>query len=256
MKKFIPLFALTAAILTACPPPPPVGTSIPTSGGTVNSSDSQASFVAPSAGSGTFANVSTSSDEGQIANGQTFVRAYNFAVTAGSVPSATVSIQIAAPAALTGRKGNAVDRLYKRDGNFWRYVKDQTSTSTAVSAVVSSYGVYGVLRGIATIKDIVIAPNPVNVNLTTQAVTVQMTATVRDSLNQTMPDVDALPINWFLQSQIEVARPQAVAVIGNSINQSTGLFTAQIAATDKIIASGNQNVKAEVPVTVIGSLPK
>jgi hypothetical protein len=261
MKKLIPLFALTAAILTACPPPPPAGTSIPTSGGTVSSSDNQASFVAPSATAGTFANVTASSDLGSIPAGLTFVKAYNFAVTAGSVASATVNIQFAAAAALTSAANRKVavviNRLYKRDGAFWRYVDGQTSTSTSVSATVTSYGVYGVLSGIATIKDIVITPNPVNINLTgSQAVNVQMNALVRDSLNQPMPTVDA-PITWNLQSQFAGAQPRAVVVapVGNSLD-SNGLFTARIAATDTIIATTNQNVTASVSVTVTGSILK
>jgi hypothetical protein len=260
MKKLIPLFALTAAILTACPPPPQVGTAIPTTGGTVNSSDSKASFVAPSAGSGTFVNVAPSSDQGQIPGGQTFVSAYNFVVTAGSVANATVNIQFAEAAApaVSILKGNPVNRLYKRDGNFWRFVEGQTSTSTKVSAVVSSYGVYGVLSGVATIKDIVITPSSININLTNQAVTQQMTALVRDSLDQPMPNIDSSPVTWILESQtFSGAQPQAVLIMpgGNTISE-TGLFTARVAATDKIIATTNQNVTAKVPVTVTGSLPK
>jgi hypothetical protein len=263
MKKLIPLFALTAAILTACPPPPPVGTSVPTTGGTVNSSDSQASFVAPSAGSGTFVNVTSSSDQGSIPTGLTFVKAYNFAVTAGSVPNANISIQFAAPAVLTSassRKGNAVFRLYKRDAAFWRYVEGQTSTSTSVSASVTGYGVYGVLSGIATIKDIIVSPNPVNINLSgSQAVTLQMTAVVHDSLNQPMPSVDST-VTWIFGSALVAGsqlKPQAVAVIGNSIDNTTGLLTARVAATDTIIATGGQNKNSDpVSLTITGSLQK
>jgi hypothetical protein len=214
----------------------------------------------PSAGAGTLVNIAPSSDQGQIPNGQTFVSAYNFAVTAGSVANATISIQAAEPVAPTAssRKGNPVNRLYKRDNNFWRYVEGQTNTSTNVSAIVSSYGVYGVLSGIATIKDIVVTPSSVNINLTNQAVTQQMTTLVRDSLDQPMPNIDSSPVTWILESQIfSGAQPQAVIVLpaGNTISE-TGLFTARVAATDKIIATTNQNVTAKVPVTVTGSIPK
>jgi hypothetical protein len=265
MKKLIPLFALTAAILTACPPPPPVGTAVPTTGGTVNSSDAQASFVAPSAGSGTFVNVTPSSDSGSIASGQTFVKAYNFAVTAGSVANATISIQFAAPVAAlnaSSRKGNAVFRLYRRDGAFWRYVEGQTSSTTSVSASVSSYGVYGVLSGIATIKDIVVTPNPVNINLSgSQPVTQQMTAVVRDSLNQPMPSVDST-VTWILGSALVAGNqlnPDAVVVapIGNSIDNTTGVLTARVAATDTIIATGGQNKNSDpVNLNITGALLK
>jgi hypothetical protein len=263
MKKFIPLFALTAVILTACPPPPPAGTSIPTSGGTVSSSDNQASFVAPNATAGTFANVTASNDLGSIPSGLTFVKAYNFAVTAGSVASATISIQFAAPvtAVPSSRKvAVAINRLYKRDGAFWRYVDGQTSTSTSVSATVTGYGVYGVLSGIATIKDIVVTPNPVNINLSgSQAITQQMTAVVRDSLDQPMPAVDSA-VTWILGSALlsgSQVSQQAVLVapVGNAIDNSTGLLTARVAATDTIIATGGQNKQsAPVPLNITGSL--
>ena len=247
MKPLFPLFALTAAILTACPAPmtAPAGTAVPSSGGTVSSSDTQASLVAPSATSGTFINVTASSDQGSIPSGQTFIKAYGFQVTAGSVASATISIQVDQPVSKSSvsiLKGNAINRLYKRDGAFWRYVTGQTSTSSGVSAVVSSYGVYGVLQGIATIKDIVVTPSSVNL---TVGQTQQMTALVRDSLDQPMPTTDAEPISWILES----ATLASVQALQNTIS-ATGLFTANSAGQDKIIAITNQNVKVRVPVTV------
>ncbi len=263
MKKIIGILAL-AGILTACPSPQPVGTALPTTGGTVSSSDTKASFVAPIAGAGTFVQVTSSSDQGQIPSGQTFVSAYNFAVTAGSVANATISIQVAEPVApaISVLKGNPVNRLYKRDGSFWRYVTGQTNTSTTVSASVSSYGVYGVLRGIATIKDIVVTPNPVVIDLNgkTSAVTQQMTAVERDSLDQPIPSVDS-SITWILGSQAFAGSqlsPQALVVTPvNSIDNTTGLLTARVAGSDTIIATGNQNKQsAPVALTITGSLNK
>jgi hypothetical protein len=259
MNKIIGVLALVG-VLTACPSQPPVGTALPSTGGTVNSSDTKASFVVPIAGAGTFVNVTPSSDQGQIPNGQTLVSAYNFAVIAGSVASATVNIQVATPV-VTPKKGNSVNRLYKRDGTFWRYVEGQTNTSTSVSAVVSSYGVYGVLSGIATIKDIIITPNPVVIDLNgkTSAVTQQMTAVERDSLDQPVPSVDS-SLTWVLGSQLLAGSqlsPQLSDALENTIDNTTGLLTARVAVSgETIIASGNQNKTASVPLTITGSLPK
>ena len=266
MKKLIPLFALTAAILTACPTPTPNGTAVPAAGGTVKSSDNQASLLAPSATAGTFVNVATSSDQGSIPSGLTFIKAYNFQVTAGSIPNATISIQFAEPVAATSvsvlKPVIRVD-FYKREGAFWRYVTGQTKTSTSVSANVSSYGVYGVLQGVATIKDIVITPSSVTIDLNgkTVAPTQQMTAVERDSLDQPIPSVDS-SITWILGSQTFAGsqlNPQALAVVpvGNSIDNTTGLLTARVATSNEtIIATGNQNKQASVPLTITGSLPK
>ena len=245
MKNLIPLFALTAAILTACPTPQPSGTAVPTTGGTVSSSDSQASLNAPSATAGTFVAVTASSDQGQLPSGLTFVRAYNFQVTAGSVPSATVSFAVD-NAGASKATSNAI-RLFRRDGVYWRYVEGQFGVKGALRATVQTYGVYGVLSGVATIKDIVLTPNPVNL---TVGQTQQMTTLVRDSLNQPMPSVDS-PITWNLESQtLAGAMPQALEVVAVNTISATGLFTANAAATDKIIATTNQNVEVRVPVTV------
>ncbi len=242
MKKLLPLLTLTAAILTACPTPQPVGTAVPTTGGTVISTDTQASLVAPSAGAGTFVTVAASSDQGQLPSGLTFVRAYNFQVTAGSVPSATISFAVD-NAGATKATSNAI-RLFRRDGVYWRYVEGQFGVKGALKATVQTYGVYGVLSGVATIKDIVLTPNPVSL---TVGQTQQMTALVRDSLNQPMPSVDS-PITWNLESVIAVAmKPQTESA--NTIS-ATGLFTANQPATDKIIATTNQNIEVRVPVTV------
>ncbi len=245
MKKLIPLLALTAAILTACPTPQPAGTAVPTTGGTVSSSDTQASLVAPSATAGTFVTVTPLSDQGQIPSGLTFVRAYNFQVTAGSVPSATISFAVN-NAGVSKATSNAI-RLFRRDGVYWRYVEEQISVKGALRATVQTYGVYGVMSGVATIKDIVLTPNPVSL---TVGNTQQMTAVVRDSLNQPMPSVDSA-ITWNLESQtLAGAIPQALEVVGVNTISATGLFTANAVATDKIIATTNQNVEVRVPVTV------
>ena len=251
MKNLIPLLALTAAILTACPTPQPTGTGVPTTGGTVSSSDAQASLVAPSASTGTFVNVTASSDQGQIPTGLTFVRAYNFQVTAGSVSTATISIstgqEVVAPA-----KG-IVPRLYRRDGTYWRYVDGQSAANGKLSATVQTYGIYGVLNGIANIK-LVVTPNPVSL---TVGNTQQMTAVVSDSLDQPLPSVDSQGVTWILESQIlKGAQPQALEVVGVNTISATGLFTANAVATDKIIATTNQNVEVRVPVTVTKGVVK
>ena len=248
MKPLFALFAVTAALLTACPAPtPPAGTAVPTTGGISSSSDTQAVFNAPSAGMGTFVNVSPSSDEGQIPAGLTFVRAYDFQVTAGSVPNASISIiattTVSSVAPTLTKAAKIVDRLYRRDGNFWRFVAGQTNANGQVSVTVQTYGIYGVLRGIATIKDIAMTPNPVSL---TVGQTQQMAALVRDSLNQPMPSIDS-PISWMLES----ATLASVQASQNTISD-TGLFTANSAGQDKIIATTNQNIEVRVPVTVTG----
>ncbi|MEY4529587.1 MAG: hypothetical protein RLZZ156_308, partial [Deinococcota bacterium] len=170
----------------------------------------------------------------------------NFQVTAGSVASATLNISTGVEA-VNSAKANPVPRLYRRDGTFWRYVDGQTTSGGKLSATVQTYGVYGVLSGVATIKDIILTPNPVNL---TVGQTQQMTTLVRDSLNQPMPSVDS-PVTWLLESQTFAgAVPQALVVVANNTISDTGLFTANKAATDKIIATTNQNVEVRVPVTV------
>lgn len=254
MKKFIPLLTLTAAILTACPTPQPAGTAVPSTGGSVTSGD--ATFTAPSASAGTFVNVTSSSDQGSIPTGLFFTKAANFQVTAGSVANATVSFIIPGPVAVTPSqiqptKGiSSTYRLYRRDGNFWRYVDGQTyPNNTSVAAKVSSYGVYGVLQGVATIKDIVVTPNPLSI---TVGQTHQMTTVVRDSLNQPMPSVDS-PITWGLRSTYLAGanlQPQAVApVLANALS-AEGLFTANVAGTDTIDVTTQQNKTIAVPVTI------
>jgi predicted small secreted protein len=248
MKKLIPLLALTAAILTACPTPQPApaGTSVPTTGGTVSSGDTQASLVAPSANTGTFVSVIPSSDQGQIPTGLTFARAYHFQVTAGSLPSATISINTGVEV-VKPVKGNPVPRLYRRDGTFWRYVDGQSTTNGKLSATVQTFGVYGILNGVAAIK-LVVTPNPVNL---TVGQTQQMTAAVRDSLDQPLPSVDSQEVTWILESALALAmKPQVLEVVGVNTISATGLFTANAVATDKIIATTNQNVEVRVPVTV------
>lgn len=261
MKKFVPLFAVLVAILTACPTPAPrVGTAIAT-GGTVASSDSNASLTATSAATGTFVNVVSSSDQGQIPGGLTFVSAYNFQVTAGSVASATVSIKTPAPsassAALTPSKGVSTSySLYKRDGDFWRYVTGQTSTNTAISATVSSFGVYAILRGVATIQDIVVSPSDAaTLNTIIVGTSLQFSAVVRDTLEQTIPNEILIPINWFYQEdnafpENAPLQSQAVAVKPVNTIDASGLFTARKATTGTITATTDQNVKKEFTVIV------
>jgi hypothetical protein len=68
-------------------------------------------------------------------------------------------------------------------------------------------------------------------------------------------------VTWILGSQALAGSqlsPQALVVTPvNSIDNTTGLLTARVAATDTIIATGGQNKQsAPVSLTITGSLNK